>query len=96
MGCAVPKFWLDDRDSAGDEKTEKAEGSVGGRKLLGIVHVVAGKGSSLDDVRDRVRGFLLRNGMDLVVQVEREGDATCWCGFGRTGGPPKINGPKSH
>ncbi|PKS07366.1 hypothetical protein jhhlp_005968 [Lomentospora prolificans] len=100
VGCAVPKFWLNDRDTTEDDKKEKSEveqvGSVGGRRLLGIVHVVAGKGSSLDDVRDRVRQFLLRNGMDLVVQVEREGDATCWCGFGRTGGPSKANGPKTH
>lgn len=98
VGCAVPKFWLNDRDASGDDKKEKAEletvGSLSGRKLLGIVHVVAGRGSSMDEVRDRVREFLLRNGLDVVVQVEREGDSTCWCGFGRINGPRNPNGQK--
>jgi zinc transporter 5/7 len=73
VGYTVPKFWLDDRSSRDS-----------GDRLLGIVHVVAARGASLDDVRERVGEFLSQQGMDVVVQVEREGDATCWCGSGRT------------
>jgi solute carrier family 30 (zinc transporter), member 5/7 len=73
VGYSTPKFWIDDRS-----------GTDSGDKLLGIVHVVAARGASMDDVRDRVRNYLLKHGMDIVVQVEREGDGTCWCGIGRS------------
>lgn len=110
VGCAVPKFWLQDGGSGHDHHSHSHDhahghdhghghghghehaGPLNGRKLQGIVHVVAGYGSSIDEVRDRVKAFLARNDMDVVVQVEREGDSSCWCGFGRTG-PPR-NGPK--
>ncbi|KAK2063562.1 cation efflux family protein [Colletotrichum caudatum] len=75
VNYSVPKFWMDDRGNEGS-----------GDKLQGIVHVVAGRGASLDEVRDRVREHLLKNSMDIVVQVEREGDASCWCGVGRSTG----------
>ncbi|KAF0329970.1 zinc transporter [Colletotrichum asianum] len=75
VNYSVPKFWMDDRS------TEDS-----GDRLQGIVHVVAGRGAGLDEVRDRVRQYLLRNSMDIVVQVEREGDASCWCGVGRSTG----------
>ncbi|GKT93116.1 cation efflux protein/zinc transporter [Colletotrichum tofieldiae] len=75
VNYSVPKFWMDDRSSEDS-----------GDKLQGIVHVVAGRGASLDEVRDRVREYLLKNSMDIVVQVEREGDASCWCGVGRSTG----------
>lgn len=63
-----PKFWLDDHSA-----------SATGGKLLGIVHVVAARGAAMEDVRDRVREYLFKEGMDVVVQVEREGDNSCWC-----------------
>jgi len=72
VGCAAPKFWVDDRG-----------GGHTGDKLLGIVHVVAARGASMDEVRDGVSDFLLKNGMDITVQVEREGDGGCWCAAGR-------------
>ena len=68
----VPKFWMDDRSDA-------APGS-----LVGVTHVVAVKGADLDDVRDRVRDYLLQKNMDITIQVEREGDTSCWCGAGRS------------
>lgn len=74
VGYSTPKFWIDDHSSS----------STGG-KLLGIVHVVAARGAPMEDVRDRVRQYLLKEGMDVVVQVEREGDNSCWCS--RRGGP---------
>jgi solute carrier family 30 (zinc transporter), member 5/7 len=73
VGYSTPKFWIDDRS-----------GSDSGDKLQGVVHVVAARGASLDDVRDRVRTYFFQYGMDIVVQVEREGDNTCWCGVGRS------------
>ncbi|KAI0438759.1 cation efflux protein [Xylaria telfairii] len=69
---SVPKFWADDR----------ADSESGGR-LLGVMHVVAMRGSDLEEVRDRVKTYLSKQGIDVTVQVEREGDGTCWCGMGR-------------
>jgi zinc transporter 5/7 len=64
----VPRFWT-------------AEASAGaGDKVHGVMHVIASRGAVLDDVRERTQAFLSNNGMDVVVQVEREGDAQCWCG----------------
>ncbi|KAF4984848.1 hypothetical protein FZEAL_1 [Fusarium zealandicum] len=68
VGYSSPKFWRDDHSA-----------SASGGKLLGIVHVVAARGAAMEDVRNRVREYLLKEGIDVVVQVEREGDSTCWC-----------------
>lgn len=80
VGYSVPKFWVDDIQSAG-----------GREKLRGIVHVVAARGAGLDDVRDRVRDYLLAQDMDITVQVEREGDGACWCGSGRLTSPALLS-----
>ncbi len=82
VGYSVPKFWKDDR-SWGDE----------GDKLVGVVHVTIGFGYAFDDVRDRVRQYLLKEGIDAVVQVEREGDNSCWCS--RERGLMQPHTPKS-
>ena len=66
-GYTVPRFWLEE----GEE-----------RRVLGVVHVMAGRGVDLDDVKERAVGFLRGRGMDILVQVEREGDGRCWCGGG--------------
>jgi solute carrier family 30 (zinc transporter), member 5/7 len=63
---SAPKFWMDDRGGSDD-------------KLLGVMHVVAVRGANLEDVRDAVRGYLLERGIDVTLQVEREGDVSCWC-----------------
>ena len=68
VGYVTPKFWLDDR-----------VGPAFGNKLVGVVHVVASRSAPLEDVRDRVREYLSKEGIDAVVQVEREGDNSCWC-----------------
>lgn len=62
VGYAVPKFWL-----------EEGEG-----KVLGVIHVIAGKGTDLEDVKERAIAFLKGRHLDVVVQVEREGTG-CWC-----------------
>lgn len=72
---SAPKFWLDDRASE--------DGAAGG-KLMGVVHVVAVRGAEMGDVRDRVRSYFSERGIDITLQVEREGDSTCWCGVGKS------------
>ncbi|KAL9106620.1 MAG: hypothetical protein Q9187_008539, partial [Circinaria calcarea] len=63
----VPRFWM---------------GEAEGRKVQGVMHVVAGRGGDLEDVRERAVRYLESNGMDVLVQVEREGEGRCWCGGG--------------
>ncbi|KAF7931934.1 uncharacterized protein EAE97_008955 [Botrytis byssoidea] len=60
----VPKFWLGDKNQT----------------VLGVMHVVATRGSDLEDVLTRTRAFLLSKGVDVVVQIEKDGDGSCWCG----------------
>lgn len=67
VGYAVPRFWL--------EEGEKGQ-------VLGVMHVVAGRGADMDDVRERAVGFLRDRNMEILVQVEREGEGRCWCGGG--------------
>ena len=64
VGYTVPKFWLE-------------EGGTG--KVLGVVHVTAGKVADMEDVKERAVAFLKSKNMDVVVQVEREGNDRCWC-----------------
>lgn len=64
VSYAVPKFWLEEGD---------------GRKVLGVIHVLAGKAADMEDVRERCVAFLKGRNMDILVQVEREGDGRCWC-----------------
>lgn len=71
---SVPRFWMADRvDEEGKEDGDQKE-------VLGVMHVIASRGADMDDVRERTRKFLGGHGMDVVVQVEREGGAKCWCG----------------
>ncbi|EFX06106.1 cation efflux family protein [Grosmannia clavigera kw1407] len=77
---AAPRFWVDDR--AGSQS-----------RLLGMMHVVASRGTDVSDVRDRVRSFLLDKGIDVVLQVEREDDGMCWCTSGRA---PGVSGVPGH
>ncbi|KAK0643227.1 cation efflux family-domain-containing protein [Cercophora newfieldiana] len=74
-GYAAPRLWMDDRNAG--------EGAPR-NKTLGIMHVVAARGADMDDVRDRVRNYLYERNCDITLQVEREGDTSCWCGVGRS------------
>lgn len=56
--------------------------SSNGSKILGVMHVIASKGADLDEVRERVVQYLKGRDMDVVVQVERDGDSKCWCRSG--------------
>ena len=66
---SVPRFWMGDKNTDSDNE-----------QVLGVIHIIATRGSDLDDVRERTRAFLLSHGMDVVVQVEKDGDSSCWCG----------------
>jgi zinc transporter 5/7 len=66
---SVPRFWMADKSA----ETE-------GDSVLGVMHIIATRGSDLDDVRDKARVFLSENNLNVVIQVEREGDGKCWCG----------------
>jgi len=68
---SAPRFWMDDRGGVDNA-------------LAGVMHVVAVRGADMEDVRDRVRGYLSEKGIEVTVQVEREGDTSCWCGAGRS------------
>ncbi|KAJ5730641.1 uncharacterized protein N7483_005149 [Penicillium malachiteum] len=52
------------------------------QKVFGVIHVIASRGSDLEDVRQRTVQYLQDKGMDIVVQVERDGEGRCWCGGG--------------
>lgn len=52
------------------------------QKVFGVIHVIASRGSDLEDVRQRTVSYLQEKGVDIVVQVERDGDGRCWCGGG--------------
>ncbi|KAK2630469.1 hypothetical protein QTJ16_001289 [Diplocarpon rosae] len=65
----VPRFWMGDKSA--DSESEQ---------VLGVMHIIATRGSDLDDVRERTRDFLLKHGIDVVVQVENIEDTSCWCG----------------
>lgn len=69
VSYSVPKFWLADKASDGM-----------GNQVLGVIHIIASRGSDVDDVMERTRAFLSSRGMDVVIQVEREGEGKCWCG----------------
>ena len=73
---SVPRFWM-------------VEGEQGG--VQGVMHVVAGRGVEMEEARGRAVSFLADKGMDVLVQVEREGDGRCWCGgAGNIGGSNGI------
>ncbi|KAJ5483061.1 hypothetical protein N7539_006507 [Penicillium diatomitis] len=124
VSYTVPKFWLDDTNSASSSGHDHAHGhghihdqshdhhhhhphhhdhdhsghdhshdhdhdhdhDLGhkhkSQNVLGVIHVIASRGSDLEDVRHRTVDYLREKGMDVVVQVERDGDGRCWCGAG--------------
>ena len=64
VGYAVPKFWLEEGDD---------------RRVLGVIHVIAARGADMEDVKERAIAYLKTRGMNVLVQVEREGTGRCWC-----------------
>ena len=75
---SVPRFWM------GDRENEKEQ-------VMGVIHVIATRGSDIDEVKERVRAHLLGQGMDVVVQVEKDGDTGCWCGGSSSRSPSRFS-----
>lgn len=69
-----------DHDHDHDHDHEKKPQNV-----FGVIHVIASRGADLEDVRQRTVDFLREKNVDILVQVERDGDARCWCGVGSKG-----------
>lgn len=87
IGYAAPRFWIDDKEDAGDSHGHHhhghGHGATGGKqKVQGVIHVIAAPSADLDDVRERVQDLFMERSMDLVIHVERETDGQCWCGGG--------------
>ena len=51
--------------------------------VLGVIHVIASQDADLNEVRTRVFDYLQSKNMNIIVQVERDGDVKCWCGGGQ-------------
>lgn len=81
-GYSAPKFWIDDRANEDDAP---------GNRLQGVMHVLATRGADMEDVRDRVRRYFSDKSIDITLQVEGEGDTSCWCGVGKS----PLNSPLS-
>lgn len=96
-GFAAPRFWVD--DSGGDDghghhhHGHSHSHSHGGHghedgakvKLQGVIHVFAARAANVDEVRALVEQFFMERHMEVVIQVEREGEGRCWCGGGSSG-----------
>ncbi|EDN04968.1 predicted protein [Histoplasma mississippiense (nom. inval.)] len=53
-----------------------------GQQIQGVIHVIASRGADMEDVRRRTISYLSEKGINILVQVEREGENRCWCGGG--------------
>ncbi len=98
VGYSVPKFWLEDiKKEPGhhghshghehhhhDRKDSDSHGQGGSDDptVLGVIHVMASQSAELDDVQNRVSHYFEARKMDVIVQVERDGEGRCWCGGG--------------
>ncbi|KAG9238993.1 cation efflux family-domain-containing protein [Amylocarpus encephaloides] len=76
---SATRFWMGDKN---------AEAEPGG--ILGVVHISCTRGSDLEDVRSRAQTFLKNNGINAVVQVEKDGDTSCWCGGSSSRSPSRF------
>lgn len=93
VGYAVPRFWIDDKDEAGEGghghhhgHGHDHGGGGGAKNVMGVIHIIAAPAADVEDVRARVEEFLLERRMDVVIHVEREGEGACWCGGAGGGG----------
>ena len=88
VGYAVPRFWIDDKEDAGDSHGHHHHGHDHGahsgskKKVMGVIHIIAAPSADLEDVRERVQEFVADRNMDILIHVEREAEGQCWCGGG--------------
>lgn len=50
--------------------------------VLGVIHIIANQMVDMIDLGERVSQYFKGKQMDVVVQVEREGEGRCFCGGG--------------
>lgn len=95
VGYSAPRFWMDDKGgddghghhhghSHGHSHSHAHGHDHGGGQskpaLQGVIHVFASRAAGTEDVRERVDQFFKEKGMEVLFQVEREGEGRCWCG----------------
>ena len=54
--------------------------------VLGVIHIIANQTVDMIDLRERVSQYFKGKQMDVLVQVEREGEGRCFCGGGLKSG----------
>ena len=94
LGFAVPRFWIEDKEvdthghhHHGHSHMDHHHGQEKGQiRLRGAIHVFVSNAADIEDVRERAGQFFEERQMDVVVQVEREGEGRCWCGGGPSSG----------
>ncbi|RKF74240.1 Zinc transporter 5 [Golovinomyces cichoracearum] len=64
----APRFWLVDTKDEDKNQT-----------VNGVIHILATRGSDLDDIRVRTQELLQTSNLDVVIQVENDNNSTCWC-----------------
>ncbi|ODH12633.1 hypothetical protein ACO22_08071 [Paracoccidioides brasiliensis] len=69
-------------DGSGCGSDEHEHEHCAGQRILGVIHVIASHGADIEDVRRRTISYLGAMNIDILVQVEREGESRCWCGSG--------------
>jgi solute carrier family 30 (zinc transporter), member 5/7 len=65
-----------------DPDHDHCEEHVKKSSIVGVIHIIANRDADLDDVRDRTDQYLRSRGFDILIHVERQGEARCWCGGG--------------
>jgi len=87
LALVAPRFWLEESDNGGGDDHHHHHGHDHGHgggnqgKIVGVIHVIAAQNASIEDVQVRIDTFFKSRNMDVVVQVEKEGDGGgCWCG----------------
>lgn len=82
----APKHLHTHPEHHNSDHSHDGEGGDQTQVILGVIHVIASQHADLHDVRTRVSDYLRSKNMDIVVQVERDGDVKCWCGGGQKSG----------
>ncbi|POS83185.1 hypothetical protein EPUL_005137 [Erysiphe pulchra] len=65
----APRFWLVDTKTDGENQ-----------KVNGVIHIIAVRGTDIDDLRLRTQEYFKIHNLDVLVQVESDNDLNCWCG----------------
>jgi len=61
--------------------------------IIGVIHVTTSPLADLEDVRQRCESLFKSRNMNVLVQVDREGQGTCWCGGDKPRRGSELNSP---